>query len=59
VYFGTAGIVLYKSCDVKIVQDAGGVHVSGGKENGGVCGKNGYIHSSCYNAIHMLLFVGY
>jgi len=37
------GIVLCKSHDVKIVQDAGGVFISGGIENGDEAGKKGYI----------------
>jgi len=46
VCFGTRGVVLGKSHDVKIVQDAGGVYNTGGTENGGVGGKKGYIYSS-------------
>jgi len=46
VCFGMRVIVLCKSCDVKISQDAGGVYNMGGKENGGVGGKKGYIYSS-------------
>jgi len=45
---GKRGVVLYKSHDVKIVQDAGGVFNTGGKENGGVGGKKGYIYSSSW-----------
>jgi len=37
---------MYKSQDVKILQDAGGVDNMGGNKNGGVGGKKGYIHSS-------------
>ena len=44
--FGTRGVILCKSHDVKIVQDAGGVFNMGGKENDGVGGKKGYIYSS-------------
>jgi len=40
VCFGTGGVVLCKSRDVKIVQDAGGVLITGRKENGGEGGKN-------------------
>ena len=40
--------MLFKSWAVEIVPDAGGVINSGGKENGGRGGKNGYIYlSSC------------
>ena len=39
VCFGTRGVVLCKSRDVDIVQDAGGVFNTGSKENGGVGGK--------------------
>ena len=39
VCFGTRGVVLCKSCDVKIVQDAGSVFDTGRKDNGGVGGK--------------------
>jgi hypothetical protein len=47
-YFGTRGVLLCKLCDVNMVQDAGGVFNMGGKENGGVRGKMGYIYlSSC------------
>jgi len=53
VCFGTRGIVLSKSHDVEIAQDAGGVFNTGGKEKGGLCGKKGYIYSSscdfCFN----------
>ena len=38
VCFGTRGIVLCKSCDIEIVQDAAGVFTTGRKENGGVGG---------------------
>jgi len=43
VCFETRGVVLCKSCDVKRVEDAGGVLYMGGKVNGGVGGKKGYI----------------
>jgi len=63
VCFGMRGIVLCKSRDVEIVQNAvcliaGGVFNMGGRENGGVCGKNGYIYSSSCDLIHILCFVG-
>ena len=44
--FGMRGVVLGKSRDVEIVQDAGGVYNTGGKEKGGVGGKQGYIYST-------------
>jgi len=37
------GVVLGKSHDVEIAQGAGGVFTTGGKENGAVGGKKGYI----------------
>jgi len=46
VCFGTRGVVLGKSLDVEIVQDAASVFNTGGKDNGGVGGKKGYIYSS-------------
>jgi len=36
---------------------AGGVFDMGGKENGGVGGKTGYIYSSFCDLIHILCFV--
>jgi len=47
--FGMRGIVVCKSWAVKIVQYAGGVFNTGGKENGGVGDKKGYIYSSSCN----------
>jgi len=44
--FGTRGIVLCKSRDVKKVQHAGGVSITGGKENRGVGEEKGTIYSS-------------
>jgi hypothetical protein len=46
VYFGMGGVVLCMSRDVEIVQDAAGVCDMGGKDNGGVGRKKGYIYSS-------------
>jgi hypothetical protein len=46
VCFGTRGVVLGKSRDVEIVQDAAGVFITGGKDNGGVDGKKGSIYLS-------------
>ena len=43
--FGTRGIVLCKSRDVEIRIPVS-VYNTGGKENGGVGGKRGYIYSS-------------
>jgi len=46
--FGTRGVVSCQSRDVEIVQDAGGLFHTGGKENEDVGGKKGYIYpSSC------------
>jgi len=58
VCFGTRGVVLYKSRDVVIVQDAGGVFNTEGKENGGEGGKKGYIYSiSCDFLVQLVLLV--
>jgi len=46
VCFGTRGVVLCQSCDVRIIQDAGGVSNMGGRDNGGVGGKKGNIYST-------------
>jgi len=43
VCYGMRGIGLCKSRHVEIVQDAGGVINTGGKENGGAGGKKGYM----------------
>ena len=43
--FGTRGVVICQSRDVRIVWDACGVFNTGGKENEGVGGKKGYIYS--------------
>jgi len=58
VCFGTRGIVLCKSYDVEIVQNAAGVFNTGRKDNGGVGGKKGYIYLSSCDLIYMLCFVG-
>jgi len=58
VCFGTRGVVLCKSRDVEIVQDAGGVFYTGRKENGGVGGKTGYIYSSSCDLNHILPVAG-
>jgi len=54
----TRDVVLCKSHDVEIVQDAGGVFNMGRKENGGVGGEKGYIYSSSCDLIHILHFAG-
>jgi len=56
--FGTRGVVWYKSHDVERVEHVGRMLYTGGKENGGVGGKKGYIYSSSCNLIHILGFVG-
>jgi acyl-homoserine lactone acylase PvdQ len=56
--FEMGGGVLCTSRDVEIVQDAAGVFNIGGKDNGGVGGKKGYIYSSSCDLIHILRFVG-
>jgi len=58
VCFKTRRVGLCKSRDVEIVQDAGGMFKTGGKENGGVGGKNRYIYSSSCDSIHILHCVG-
>jgi len=58
VCFGTRGVVLCKSRNVKRVEDAGVVLNMGGKENGGVGGKKGCIYSSSCDLIRILRFVG-
>jgi len=58
VCFRMRGIVLCKSRDVEIVQDAASAFNMGGKENSGVGRKKGYIYSSSCDLIHILHFVG-
>ena len=48
VCFGTRGIVLRKSHDVEIAQDAGSVFHTRGKQKGGVGRKKGYMNSSSW-----------
>ena len=43
---------------VERIEDAGGVLIKGGKENGGEGGQKGYIYPSSYYSIHILRFVG-
>jgi len=58
VCFGTKGVVLCESHDVKRVQDAGGVFNMRGMENGGEGGKKGYIYlSSCDFLVQLVLLV--
>jgi len=45
---------LCKAPDVEIVQDAGGVFNTEGKENGSLGGKEGYIYSSSCNSLIQL-----
>ena len=54
VCFRMRGVVLCKSCDVERVEDAGRVLNPGGKENGGVGGKKGYIYSSSCDVLVQL-----
>ena len=44
--FGMRGVVLCKSHDVEILQDAGSVFNPGGEEKGGVGRKKGYTYST-------------
>ena len=53
--FGTGGIVLCQSRDVEIVQNAGGVLNTGGKENEVVGGKKGYIYLSYCDCLVQLV----
>ena len=53
--FRTRGIVLCKSRDVKIAQDAVGGYNTGGREKGGVCGKKGSIYSSSSDFLVQLM----
>ena len=55
VCFRTRGIVLFKSCDVEIAQDAGGVYHAGGEEKVDVGRKKGYIYSSSGNFLVQLV----
>jgi len=55
---GTTGVVLCKSCDVKIGKDAAGVFNTEAEDNGVVGGKKGYIYLSPCDLIHILPFVG-
>jgi len=55
VCFGTRGVVLCQSHDVKIVQVASGVFDTGGKENQGVGGKKRYIYSSSCDLLVQLV----
>jgi len=43
---------------VKGVEDAGGVLITGGQENGGEGSKKGYTYSSSCDLIDILHFVG-
>jgi len=55
--FGSRGVVLCKSRDVKTVEDAGGVLSTGGIENGGVGRKKGYLYSSSCNFLVQLVLL--
>ena len=56
--FGTRGVVLCNSRDVKIVQDAGSIFNAGGKGNETVGGKKGYIYSSSCDFLVLLVRYG-
>jgi len=57
VCFGTRGVLWRKSHDVEIVQDAGSLFNTGGKENGSLGGKKGYIYvSSCYFPVQLVRY---
>ena len=53
--FGTRGVVLFLSNEVEIVQDAGSVFYTGGKENGSLAGKKGYVYFSSCNFLVQLV----
>jgi hypothetical protein len=58
VCFETTAIVCCKLRNVGSVEDAGCVLNTGGKVNGGIGGKKGYIRSRSCDLIHMLCCVG-
>jgi hypothetical protein len=58
VYCGMIGVVLGKSRDVRIVQDATVVINTGAIDNADVGGKEGYIYSSFCDLIHILCLFG-
>ena len=55
--FGARGVVLCKSSNVEMVQDAGSVFDTGVKENGGVGRKKGYIYSSSSDCLVQLVLL--
>ena len=56
--FGTRGVVVCKSQDVELVQDACGVFTAGRTENGGVGRRMGYIYLySCDYLVQLGLLV--
>jgi hypothetical protein len=57
VCFTGRGVILYKTRDVDGIDDTGSEVNPGGRENGGVDGKKGYLYSSSRNLIHILCFV--
>jgi hypothetical protein len=58
-YFEMRRIVVCKSCDVVIVEHAGGVLNTGRTASGGVGCKKGYIYSSSCDMIHILRYIGW
>jgi len=52
--FETRGVVLCKSHDIEIGQDAASVFCVGGNEFGGVAGEKGYINLFSCDLIHIL-----
>jgi len=57
VWFGARGVVLCKSRDIEIVQDAGGVFNMGRKENGGVGVKKRERRGRREDGIYVLQFL--
>jgi hypothetical protein len=56
--FGITSVILRKSLDIEIVQDAATVFDTGENNNGGVGRKKGYRYSSYCDLIHIRRFVG-
>ena len=57
-WFGTICVVLCKSRNVDIVQNAAGFFNTGGIDNGGVCRNKGYLYSSSCDLIYIMCCVG-
>jgi len=55
VFLAMRGVVLFKSCDVEICLDSGGVLNTEWKQNGAVGGKKGYIYLSFWEFLVQLV----